>query len=174
MVLIDEKGNILGKLNVVDFIILLILISIFVATVYLFNSYGEYKDESIVSIQKILPSEPIMLKLILETPPIPEANIKYLKMGDREVSLENIEGVVKDIKIKDFLTYDKNNCKVEENNGTLKVLELQMLVKPRQSSWYYFYSNNQPIKIGKYLDLNFPFLDIKSAIIKDIEISKTN
>ncbi len=162
MTLIDEKGTLFGKVNIIDFIIIIILLLIFASTVYLFNSYNDYKNEFNSSDQEVALPGKLKLRLILETSPIPDSSVNYLKEGDREIELSSggdINSVVEKIKIKDS----------KEN---LKILEIQLLVEPRRSFVYFFYSSDQPIKIGEYLNLKFPFLDLERALIKEIEIVK--
>jgi len=151
MSLIDDKGNIFGKLNIVDFLIILILIAVFVATVNLFNSY-----EELSSLDGSSPLKISKLLLTLETQ-VPEEYLKFITEGNKDLS-NGISAVIENVETK--------------KSGNSKIVQIKLLLehfKSDEKQYYFFYSNNQPIFIGKPLTVNLRFIKL-DTIITDVEL----
>lgn len=151
MSLIDENGNILRKINLIDLLIIIILFMIFASTVYLFNSYDELSaldNSSSLKIPK--------LRLLLETK-VPEEHLKFIKKGEKDLS-GKINAVVEEVI-------------VTNSTSSLKKVLITLLVKTPISNdlYYFYYSNKQPILIEKPLKVRLRFIEL-NTVIKDISL----
>lgn len=145
MVVIDNEGKLFGKINIIDFIALILMCLIFIALLKFFNFEKTEIENNDVEI--VYENIKINMKLFNQ----PDWFIDSIKEGNEEIFENKTRAVIKRILISPLNDSQKNAD-----------IEIDLVVENRKDIFYYL--NNQEVKIGKNINIKFNRVDIYGLI----------
>ena len=144
MKIVDEKGRIFGKLNIIDFIVILILLS-FVPMIY-FGYKVFTKKEEVITTEKWIVIYGKFSELL------PEVSSRISRLDTMKAPSGKVIGKIGEVrsaKPSDLLVLTENRevtvVKHPSRKDMLLWLDILVLVKNNDTMYY----NNSPVKIGE-------------------------
>lgn len=146
MKMIDEEGNLIGRVNIIDALVVLLLSAIVLAGVVLVTSYGIASATNITTVTVSTTVSPAVVSAIEEAEPAPDTGVRSI--GDVEI----VDTVL------------VNSTEYTNASRTHKVVEVEVLLETESRDGLLYFQGER-LYVGSELDLDLTKTVINCTVV---------